>query len=102
MPKRIARRKAGAEITVDEVLLIALEGGPATVNDVLKRFERFLRMRLEKLRVRGIVAREGRGGVYRNFTYKLMRRSDIAAKALREKGGLAPAPMVTHQNGASA
>jgi hypothetical protein len=64
---------------------------------VLKRFERFLRMRLNKLGVSGIVAREGRGGAHRNFTYKLTRRLDIAAKALREKGSLAPAPMVTHQ-----
>jgi hypothetical protein len=98
-PERYAQRKLGADITVDDVLLIVLEGGPATVNDVLKRFDQLLRSRLDKLRVRGIVTRKGPGGAHRNFTYELMRRPDIAAKALREKRGLAPAPIVDHQNG---
>jgi hypothetical protein len=70
--------------------LKALEGGdPVTVDDILKHFERRVRVRLNKLRVRGVVVREGRGGAHRKFTYKLL-RPDIAAKALREKGGLAP------------
>jgi hypothetical protein len=95
-PKRYARRKLGVDITVDNVLLMVLESRPATVNDVLKRFERLVRTRLEKLRVRGIVLREGRGGAHRKFTYKLV-RPDIAAKALGEKGGLAPAEKVIRQ-----
>jgi predicted transcriptional regulator len=75
--------------SVDDILLKALEdGGPATVNDILKRYERRVRMRLNKLRVRGVVVREGRGGGHREFTYRLV-RPDVAAKALREKGGLA-------------
>jgi hypothetical protein len=47
--------------TVDEFILQALKGGPVTVNDIGKRFETRVRMRLNKLRVRGIVLREGRG-----------------------------------------
>jgi hypothetical protein len=73
-------------MTVDEVILKALEGGPATVNDITKRFERLVRIKLEKLRVRGVVVREGRGGAHREFTYRLL-RPDRAAKALNEKGG---------------
>jgi predicted transcriptional regulator len=76
-------------MTVDDLLLKALEGGsPVTVNDILKRYETRVRLRLNKLRVRGVVVREGRGGAHRKFTYRLV-RPDIAAKALREKGGLA-------------
>ena len=71
-------------MTVDEVILKALEGGPATVNDITKRFERLVRIKLEKLRVRGVVVREGRGGAHRHFTYRLL-RPDRAAKALKEK-----------------
>jgi hypothetical protein len=87
--------KHGADMTVDDILLKVLEGGPATVNDIVKRFERRVRIRLDKLRVRGIVVREGRGGPHREFTYRL-RRPDLAAKALGEKGGgLARAAKVT-------
>jgi hypothetical protein len=71
-------------MTVDDVILSALEGGPVTVNDITKRFETRVRMRLDKLRVRGVVLREGRGGSHREFTYRLL-RPDLAAKALREK-----------------
>ena len=40
-------------MTFDDILLKALEGGgPATVNDILKHFDRRVRMRLDKLRVR--------------------------------------------------
>jgi hypothetical protein len=79
--------KAGRpNMTVDEVILKALEGGPATVNDITKRFERLVRIKLEKLLVRGVVVREGRGGAHRDFTYRLL-RPDRAAKALNEKGG---------------
>ena len=85
-PKRGVRRKHAADITVDDILLRVLESGPATVNDVLKRFRGLLRMRLRKLRVRGIVVRENRGHAYREFTYTLV-RPDLAAKALGEKGG---------------
>jgi hypothetical protein len=73
--------------TLDGMLLKALEdGGPATVDDILKHFERRVRIRLEKLRVRGIVLREGRGGPHGVFTYRLL-RPDLAAKALSQKGG---------------
>ena len=85
----------GVYMTVDDILLKALEGGPATVNDILKHFERRVRIRLDKLRVRGVVVREGRGGAHREFTYRLL-RPDVAAKALGEKGGgLAHAAKVT-------
>ena len=73
-------------MTVDDILLKALEGGPATVNDILKHFERRVRIRLNKLRVGGVVVRDGRGGAHREFTCRLL-RPDIAAKALGEKGG---------------
>ncbi len=52
---RDSRRKHGVDITVDDFLLKALEGGPATVNDILKHFERRVRIRLAKLRVRAVV-----------------------------------------------
>jgi hypothetical protein len=82
----VVRQSRQANMTVDEVILKALEGGPATVNDITKRFERLVRIKLEKLRVRGVVVREGRGGAHREFTYRLL-RPDRAAKALNEKGG---------------
>jgi hypothetical protein len=78
--------KHGADMTLDDILLKVLEDGPATVNDILKHFERRVRIRLDKLRVHGIVIREGRGGPHRRFTYRLP-RPDLAAKALGEKGG---------------
>jgi hypothetical protein len=87
-------------MTIDEVILKALEDGPVTVNDITERFVSRVRMRLEKLRVRGIVVREGRGGAHRKFTYRLV-RPDRAAKALGEKGGLAPAPNVAARRGQS-
>ena len=73
-------------MTVDEVILKALEGGPATVNDINKRLERLVRIKLERLRVRGVVVREGTGGAHRQFTYRLL-SPDRAAKAFNEKGG---------------
>jgi hypothetical protein len=85
MPRN-SRRKNGVGVTVDGILLQALEGGPATVNDILKHFERRVRIKLDKLRVRGVVVGEGRGGAHREFTYRLV-RPDIAAQALGEKGG---------------
>ena len=93
-PKLGATRKHGAGITVDDILLKALEGGPVTVKDIVERFERRVRIRLDKLRVRGVVARDGRGGAHREFTYRLL-RPDLAAKALGEKGGIARAATVT-------
>jgi hypothetical protein len=73
-------------ISVDDLILKALKGGPVTVNDVTKCFENPVRMRLEKLRVRGVVIRENRGRNHREFIYKLL-RPDLAARALAEKGG---------------
>jgi hypothetical protein len=75
------------DLTVDDVILEALERGDAvTIHDVTKRFVNRVRMRLEKLRVRGVVVREGRGGAHREYTYLLL-RPDRAAKALGERGG---------------
>jgi hypothetical protein len=90
------RRKHGVDITVDDILLKALEGGPATVNDILKHFEGRVRVRLDKLRVRGVVTREGRGGAHRQFTYRLL-RPELAVKALGEKGGLSRSAKVTSE-----
>ena len=83
--------------TLDGFILSALEGGPVTVSDIAKRLERRVRLRLERLRVRGIVLREGRGGAHREFTYRLL-RPDRAAKALSEKGGLARASKAAPRN----
>ena len=47
-------------------------------------FEPRVRMKLNKLRVRGIVVREGKGGAHREFTYRLL-RPDVAAKAIARK-----------------
>jgi hypothetical protein len=75
------------DMAVDDILLKALKSGkPATVNDILKHFERRVRIKLDKLRVRGVVLREGRGGAHREFTYRLL-RPYVAAKALGAKGG---------------
>jgi hypothetical protein len=77
-------------MTVDDIVLRALEGGPVTVDDIIRRLEKPVRTKLEKLRVRGVVLREGRGGPHRTFIYKLL-RPDHVAEALTEKGGLARA-----------
>jgi hypothetical protein len=73
-------------MTVDEIVLRALQGGPVTVDDIIRRIEKPARMKLAKLRVRGAVLREGRGGAHRKFSYKLL-RPDRVAEALTEKGG---------------
>lgn len=74
-------------MTVDEVILRALEGGqPVTANDVTGRFRARVRRRLGKLRVRGVVVQEGRGGRNREFTYRSV-RPDRVAKGISEKGG---------------
>ena len=84
------KRARGRPMTVDDILLKALKGGePATVNDILKPFARRVRIKLNRLRVRGVVIREGRGGAHREFTYRLVRPA-LAAKVLGEKGGGAP------------
>lgn len=72
--------------TIDGIVLSALKDGPVTVDDIIKHFEQRVRLKLNKLRARGIVLREGRGGAHRKFTYRLL-RPDLAAKALSEKGG---------------
>jgi hypothetical protein len=79
-----------ADVTLDDILLKVLEDGPATVNDIVERLEGRVRIRLNMLRARGVVIREGRGGAHREFTYRLL-RPGVAAKAVREKG-LARAP----------
>jgi hypothetical protein len=74
-------------MTIDDVILKALDSGePVTANAVTARFLARVRRRLEKLRVRGVVVREGRGGAHPEFTYKLV-RPDRVAKAIAEKGG---------------
>jgi DNA-binding HxlR family transcriptional regulator len=65
-------------MTVDEVILKALEGGPATVNDITKRLERLVRIKLERLRVRGVVVREGTGGEPPRVCRRLFRLSHAA------------------------
>jgi hypothetical protein len=89
LTKRDSRRKLGADITVDDILLRALEGGPVTVNDILKRFGARVRPRLEKLRVRGLVVRENRGRAHREFTYQ------FCCEGAQREGGLSPAAKVT-------
>jgi hypothetical protein len=44
-----------------------------------------VRTRLNMLRARGVVIREGRGGAHREFTYKLL-RPGASAMAIRKKG----------------
>jgi predicted ArsR family transcriptional regulator len=86
-------------MTLDDIILKALEDGPITVKNIAERVERRVRVRLDKLRVRGVVVGEGRGGAHREFTYRLV-RPDLAAKALGEKGGgLARAANVTAESG---
>jgi hypothetical protein len=75
------RRLAVESMTLDEAILRALEDGPATVSDIIKRFDKPVREKLERLRVRGALRREGRGGAHREFTFTLL-CPDRAAKAL--------------------
>jgi hypothetical protein len=77
-------------LTIDEIILKALESGPVTVNSVADEIAKYflcrVRIKLEKLRVRCVVVREGRGGTHCKYTYRLV-QPDRAAEALREKGG---------------
>ena len=77
-------------MTLDDIVLKALEDGrPVTVNDVLdhlkahivRRLEAPIRDKLNRLRVRGVVVREGRGGPNRKFTYRLV-KPELAAEAI--------------------
>jgi hypothetical protein len=65
-------------MTVDDIVLRALQSGPVTIDDIIRRIEKPVRMKLEKLRVRGVVLREGRGGAHRKFIYKLLRPDRVA------------------------
>jgi hypothetical protein len=49
-------------MTIDEIILKALEGGPVTVDDIVTRFKGPVRSKLEKLRRRAVVLRDGKGG----------------------------------------
>ena len=53
-------------MTIDEIVLKALEGGPVTVNDIVTRFTGPVRSKLEKLRRHGAVLRDGKGGAHRS------------------------------------
>ena len=75
-----------ADMTVDETIVRALESGPVTVEEILKRFEAPVRRKLEKLRVRGVVMREGRGGAHRKFTFTLLRADRVAKRSRRREG----------------
>ena len=86
-------------MTIDEIVLKALEGGPVTVNDIVTRFTGPVRSKLEKLRRHGAVLRDGKGGAHREFTYALL-LPNRAAEALTEKGGLSLAPKATKDFGA--
>ena len=66
--------------TIDDILWNVLEGGPATVNEIVTRFERRVRIRLEQLRVRGLIDREGKSGAQTEFTYSLL-KSGLAANS---------------------
>jgi hypothetical protein len=67
-------------MALDDILLKALEGGPVTVKDITKRLEGRVRIRLDRLRVRGLVIREGRGGPHRQFTYRLPQSEPIEGR----------------------
>jgi hypothetical protein len=58
----------------------------AVANELAEHFLDRVRIKLEKLRVRGIVLRGGREGAHRQYTYRLL-RPDRVAMALCEKGG---------------
>jgi hypothetical protein len=86
-------------MTLDDILLRELEGGPATVKNITKRLETRVRIRLDRLRVRGLAIREGRGGPHREFTYRLRRSSEpierrISDHANGPKGEKRPADVI--------
>ncbi|HEY6732622.1 MAG TPA: hypothetical protein VI256_02315 [Roseiarcus sp.] len=81
-------------MTIDEIVLKALESGPVTVNDIVTRFTGPVRSKLEKLRRHRAVLRDGKGGAHREFTYTLL-HPNRAAEALTQKGGLSLAAKET-------
>jgi hypothetical protein len=85
-------------MTIDEIVLKALEGGPVTVNDIVTRFTGPVRSKLEKLRRHGAVLRDGKGGRTESLLTLLLPKR--AAEELTEKGGLSLAPKATKDFGA--
>jgi hypothetical protein len=67
-------------MNIDDILWEELECGPVTIKELTARFERRVRDRRERLRVRGIVIREGRGGAHRQFTYRMQTRGPKGEK----------------------
>jgi hypothetical protein len=65
-------------MTLDEILLKELARGPATTKEIALRLERRIRDRLDRLRVRRLVLREGKGGPHRQYTYSVPRSPPIA------------------------
>jgi hypothetical protein len=61
-------------MNIDDILWEELERGPVTIKELTARFERRVRDRRERSRVRGIVIREGRGGAHRQYTYRMQTR----------------------------
>jgi hypothetical protein len=69
-------------MTLDDILLKELARGPATVKEIAMRrraapeervrLENRIRNRLDRLRVRGLVIKEWKGG-HRQYTYRLPR-----------------------------
>jgi hypothetical protein len=79
--------QAGTNDLCCDGIVRALEGGqPVTVTDVTMHFMVRVLRRLEKLRVRGVVVREGRGGAHLAFTYRLVSPERVE-EAISEKGG---------------
>jgi hypothetical protein len=64
-------------MSLDDILLRELGRGPGTVKEIADRLESRVRFRLDRLRVRSLVIREGRGGAHRQFTYSLLRPEPI-------------------------
>jgi hypothetical protein len=87
-PKPGVQRKHGADMTVDDTILKALEGGPVTVNDILKLFGRRVRIRLDKLRSRGVVWSE-RAEAARTGSSLTDCYVQTSPRRRTEKGGLA-------------
>jgi hypothetical protein len=72
MPRAMLGGKHGAKVKkIDDIIMQELQRGPATVKEITLCIERRVRYKLDGMRRAGIVIREGRGGAYREYTYKL-------------------------------
>jgi hypothetical protein len=68
-------------LKLDDCIWSALERGPATVEEVAERMRTCIRDRLNRLRARGLIVRDGRGGHHHPFVFKIAPRGAATTRA---------------------